>query len=193
MHLRTHVPSLVSGVVGAVVGVTLLGGVSYAATGGSFILGRSNSASTTTTLTNSAGTALSLVGKAGLPVFKVSNAVKITNLNADRLDNLDSTAFARVAARVAYIDDTLAPTPVKYDPAATADDAAMSIATCPANTFVVGGGGYQDGTPTTVLVSGPAGYNGWAFITSDPNSKPVAEAICYSPSGSAITGGTSVK
>jgi len=43
------------------------------------------------------GVPLELYAKAGNPVMKVSNAIKVVNLNADLLDSLDSTAFARSA------------------------------------------------------------------------------------------------
>jgi len=61
-------------------------GVTYAATGGTFLLGKSNSASTVTKLTNSKGTALSLVSKSGTPPLAVSNSAKVPRLNADLLD-----------------------------------------------------------------------------------------------------------
>ena len=42
-----------------------------------------------------AGTALSLVGGAGAPAFKVNSATKIGNLNADLLDGFDSAALQK--------------------------------------------------------------------------------------------------
>jgi hypothetical protein len=44
---------------------------------------------------NTNGPALRLEPKAGQPALSVSNGVKITNLNADRLDGVDSTSFLR--------------------------------------------------------------------------------------------------
>src|SRR6185503_20229213 len=90
--------------------VLALGGAGYSATGGNFILGQTNTASTQTALTaalngralqitnNSAAanaTALGLSVAAGPPQITVNSSVKVANLNADRLDGLDSTAFAR--------------------------------------------------------------------------------------------------
>jgi hypothetical protein len=89
-----------------------LGGTTYAATGGNFILGQSNSASSTTSLTrtgantakglqvnnNSSGagaTALGLSVASGHAPFTVNSGAKVTNLNADKLDSFNSTAFAR--------------------------------------------------------------------------------------------------
>jgi len=88
-----------------------LGGASYAATGGNFVLGQSNTATTASTLTanvsgkaltlkntsTAAGaTALNLNVAAGRPPFMTSSAVKVANLNADNLDGQDSTAFLGV-------------------------------------------------------------------------------------------------
>jgi hypothetical protein len=87
-----------------------MGGVGIAATGGNFILGVPNSATTRTTLTapvdnkalqitnTSAGadaTALGLNVAAGKPPLTVNSSTKVARLNADLFDNLDSTAFLR--------------------------------------------------------------------------------------------------
>jgi hypothetical protein len=85
-----------------------LGGTTYAATGGNFVLGQSNSADATTKLsstsaigpalavTNSGGRpAASFTANAGVAPFAVSNSAKVAGLNADSLDGLDSTAFLR--------------------------------------------------------------------------------------------------
>jgi hypothetical protein len=77
-------------------GLLLLAGStlgSYAANGGSLVLGHKNTATKTTTLKNSKGTALSLKSKAGTAPFKISNSTKIANLNADLVDGLDSSAL----------------------------------------------------------------------------------------------------
>jgi hypothetical protein len=90
----------------------VLGSMSYAATGGNFILGQSNSASSTTSLTRTGAntgkglqvtntstgggaTALGLNVASGHAPFTVNSGAKVTNLNADRVDGLDSTAFQR--------------------------------------------------------------------------------------------------
>jgi len=89
-----------------------LGGAGYSATGGNFILGRTNAASTVTALTaplngrafqinnTSAGanaTALGLVVAAGKPPMYVSSAALVARLNADLLDNRHANGFLRVA------------------------------------------------------------------------------------------------
>lgn len=82
-----------------------LGGTTYAATGGNFILGRSNSASSTTSLSSSGsgpalkatntsiGTAGNFNVTAGHPPLTVNSGTKVANLNADKLDGKDSSAF----------------------------------------------------------------------------------------------------
>jgi hypothetical protein len=85
-----------------------LGGTTYAATGGNFILGNANTAGNTSALssgvttgptlsaTNTGGkSAARFTANAGIAPFSVSNSTKIGSLNADLLDSLDSTAFLR--------------------------------------------------------------------------------------------------
>ena len=79
-----------------VLGVLVAGGTgtAYAANGGTFRLGQSNSATATTKLTNTKGTALKVVSKAGTPPISVgSNSTKVPYLNADKLDGKDSSQF----------------------------------------------------------------------------------------------------
>jgi hypothetical protein len=70
-------------------------GTAVAATGGTFILGKANSARTTTTLTNSKGIALTLKSPSGSPALAVNTTKKVARLNSDLLDNLDSTKLQR--------------------------------------------------------------------------------------------------
>ncbi|HVF06894.1 MAG TPA: hypothetical protein VNA20_18800 [Frankiaceae bacterium] len=79
------------------VAIVLVGGTgaATAASGGSFIIGRSNSATTVTGLTNTNGTALSLAAKSGTPPLAVNNSTKVTRLNADYVDGVDSAALQR--------------------------------------------------------------------------------------------------
>jgi hypothetical protein len=81
-----------------------LGGTAYAATGGNFILGKSNTASSKSTLsapiadkaltvtnnsTKAGATALGLNVAKGHPPFRVNSGAKVANLNADKLDGVD--------------------------------------------------------------------------------------------------------
>jgi hypothetical protein len=85
-----------------------LGGTTYAATGGNFILGRANSASSTSSLTtpvagkglqvtntstHAGASALGLNVASGHAPFTVNSGAKVANLNADKLDGVDSTGF----------------------------------------------------------------------------------------------------
>jgi hypothetical protein len=87
-----------------------LGGVSYAATGGNFVLGQANTASSPTSLsapvagktlqltntsTGTGATALGLTVASGKAPFSVNSTGKVTNLNADKLDGLDSTGLVQ--------------------------------------------------------------------------------------------------
>ncbi len=83
-----------------------LTGVGYAATGGSLILGRHNTASRGTALSSKAGPSLTLTNTGGKPAasfhvlsgkppFAVNSNTKVRGLNADLLDGIDSSAFQR--------------------------------------------------------------------------------------------------
>src|SRR6266404_5121368 len=102
---RCPSPSLIVSIIALVVA---LGGAGYSATGGNFILGVTNAATNVTTLstnineralrlsnlsTAGSATALGLNVAAGHAPFIVNSATKVTNLNADKLDGLDSTQF----------------------------------------------------------------------------------------------------
>jgi hypothetical protein len=98
-----------------------LGGTTYAATGGNFILGKANTASTQTSLTASpsfagkalqltntntgaGATALGLNVASGHAPFTVNSGTKVANLNADKLDGIDSTGFLGANAKAADAD-----------------------------------------------------------------------------------------
>jgi len=70
-----------------------MSGTAYAATGGDFILGKANTATSVTSLTNKKGTALSLSSSSTTPPLKVSNSVQVPSLNASELDGDTSSAF----------------------------------------------------------------------------------------------------
>jgi hypothetical protein len=85
-----------------------LGGAGMAATGGDLILGKANSATSTTSLsapvagkalqvsntsTNAGATPLGLTAAPGHAPFTVNTSTKVANLNADTLDGKDSAYF----------------------------------------------------------------------------------------------------
>jgi len=73
--------------------VIALSGTSYAATGGTFLLGRANKASALSSLSNSKGTALRLSSKQGTPPLTVSNSVLVPSLNASELGGIPAAGF----------------------------------------------------------------------------------------------------
>src|SRR5687767_12865073 len=93
--VRSRIAWFVMGMMFAVIAAT---GGAYAATGGTFILGKANSAGATTSLTNQNGTALALNAKSGSPALRVNTGAKVANLNSDRLDGLGHDAFQRRVA-----------------------------------------------------------------------------------------------
>ena len=100
-----HPPSL-SLVVSMLALFVALGGLGYAATGGSLILGRQNSTVGTTRLSSNSkrGPSLAVKNTGGQPAasfsvrsgvapFSVGSATKVARLNADLLDGLGSSSF----------------------------------------------------------------------------------------------------
>jgi hypothetical protein len=83
-------------VIGAVTVLVLAANtVAYAATGGTFFLGQTNKASKQTTLERTtSGAALGLVTKSSANApLSTNGSGKVVNLNADRVDGLDSSAL----------------------------------------------------------------------------------------------------
>ena len=77
--------------------------VSFAATGQSVILGRVNKADDVTKVVRTTpGPALQLRTRPGTPPLKVNRTAKVAKLNADRLDGLDSSDFAKNSVVTAF-------------------------------------------------------------------------------------------
>ncbi len=171
---------------GAITALVLGSGTAYAATGGKFIIGKANSETSTTTLSNSRGTALALNSKAGTPPLKVNRTTKVPNLNADRLDGKDSTAFALSSATLGTVTGVGSPT--DFDDDGT-DDAIVATAQCPAGSQLTGGGA-EDGTSDGYVAgSEPLDNRTWAVVvfSSDLSAgnaaKVTAFARCWDPQG----------
>src|SRR3954454_2853100 len=140
--MRFHSPALFS--LGVASAMLAAGGTAYATNGASLLLGRSNAATATTAITNSAGTPLALSASGGAPPLRVNSATKVGNLNADHLDGLDATAFASMAGRTGIVFGS------------TGDrDGFVNTARCPNGTIATGGGGYATGTRDYLYYSGP--------------------------------------
>jgi hypothetical protein len=118
-------------VVGYIALFVALGGTAIAADGGNFLLGRSNSASSMTSLTRTGAnagkglqvtntstgagaTALGLNVASGHTPFTVNSATKVANLNADKLDGVDSTGFLPSSSvkRLVYTAPDANPAPI---------------------------------------------------------------------------------
>jgi hypothetical protein len=73
--------------------VIAMSGSAYAATGGTFILGKANKATSLTSLSNSKGTALALSSAGGKPPLTVNSSVQVPKLNASELGGVPATEF----------------------------------------------------------------------------------------------------
>ena len=73
---------------------------------GFFHLGHKNVSKAVSTLVKQGpGPALNLVVEAGQPPLKVNSSGKVANLNSDRLDNLDSSAFLQTGQKATDSDN----------------------------------------------------------------------------------------
>lgn len=158
---------------GAAVMLLLGTGSAVAATGGKFITGRTNTATTTTTIKDTKGTPLSLVGKSGRPPLTVNSNTKVARLNADLLDGRDSSTFMKSsdaskfalanAGTEEYTNVTaLEPDDLNQD---GTDDSQDAVAFCPAHTIATGVSIYNPG--------------GWPVIDTeigDSNNDGIADA-----------------
>ncbi len=119
----------------AAAGIVVAGsGVGYATNGNPFLLGRSNTETSKATLTNTAGTPLSLKAPAGSAPLQVSNGVKVARLNADTVDGVDSGQLQRKGSVVRRGETTFTPSegPINR----------QSRAFCATGEHAVAGGGH---------------------------------------------------
>lgn len=178
--------------IGVVVTLVIGSGTAYAATGGTFLLGKSNSASSTTTLANSRGTALSLSSKAGTAPLKVNRATKVTNLNSDQLDGLDSSRFALTTGQSNTLRSEGAAV-IDADQDGTPDTVA-AFAYCPAGTLMTGGGGEDYSSDGVLFVNAPFDRTSWwvvsttADLSATNQQNVIAFVQCYNPRGG-VAGG----
>jgi hypothetical protein len=179
-----HISRKTSFAAGALMALVLGSGTAYAATGGTFILGKSNTAGATTVLSNANGTALTLNSKNGTPSLKVNRTTKVPNLNADLVDGLDSSSFALATGKTGYV--TAAGTWEDLDGDGISD-IITAIAQCPAGSMLTGGGRSDFTTTGVVVDSRPIGAGGWVVAaladTTDVASDIEAYAVCYNPKG----------
>lgn len=171
---------------GAIFALVVGSGTAVAATGGKFILGKSNTAGTTTSLTNKSGTALSLKSGRG-PALKVNNGRKVVNLNADKLDG---ASLADIGWTGAYdVDGEL----VDVDENGI-NESIIAIAQCPGTTELTGGGGANFTNAGLTVLDAPFDEESWAVIvyvgenSGEVASDVTASAVCFSPDGGGLAG-----
>jgi hypothetical protein len=152
-----------------------LGGTAYAANGGSFLLGRSNAASASTSLSDSGSSpVLKLLAKSGQPPIATNSNKKVGNLNADLLDGLSAEKFAQTKGRTGIIVGDVGDSDGFEETA---------------RTIMTGGGGFAYGDAEHLVYSGPDIDSDTLLVI--PNSwlafgdvSTVAFATCYNPAGS---------
>lgn len=171
--------------VGALTAVIVAGaGTAVAATGGAFILGKSNTARATTTLSNPTGTPLSLKAKSGSAPMRVNSSKVVTNLNADKLDGKQASSFALTTGdtgTLGYFAEW-----VDLDENGT-QETLLAYAECPTGT-VMTGGGMENWTGYPTMVSEPGQDDTWYVLTDGElgvtNPQDVsAWVVCYNPKG----------
>jgi hypothetical protein len=175
MRKRTLVIMAVATVAG---GVFLIGPAQAAVQ--NFIVGTLNETNKVTTLKNTAGIPLSLSSPEGVPSLKVNHSDLVALLNADKLDGLHATSFARSTMKTGVIVSGSA----HLD---TATNFYVATATCPEGTLRTGGGSQI--ASSTVYASVPEGDRSWTVVGLYDAR---AYAICLSPSGESIPGATSM-
>jgi hypothetical protein len=196
LHIRRPSPAMLVALLALFVA---LGGTAVAATGGNFVLGQANTATTTSALsaslagkalqvtntnTGTGATALGLNVATGHVPFTVNSGTKVINLNADKVDGVDSTAFYRAGSKVA--DSSLFD---GHDYASTIADARPQVLLAYgfrgihqnfAPTFHVPSGGRQllltfNASAYSANVTGSAGL---CITLNEPGGLFVSNAVC---------------
>lgn len=178
--------------VGALCMLVLGSGSAVAATGGKFILGRSNSATTISTITNAKGTALKLKAPAGKAPLAVSNSTKVALLNADKVDGLSAENIAR-ATKPTGIRSAVS-TAIESNPGVSGYDLLIAFADCPTGSTATGGG-FTDQSSRGVVVDSSPGDDGtyWQVVVAidpqdgEPSDAVTTWAVCYNPRGAVPT------
>ena len=147
------------------------------------LVGKKNTVTKVTTLTNPKGTPLQLNSGRSQPPLKVNSTRKVPKLNADYLDGLSEGSFARSNGRTGIIVTRGGDENVSNHAYAVAE------ATCPAGTVLTGGGGFASYDDDHIWYSGPGMRpNTWEVDSdgdgaADTGKELVAYAVCYNPRG----------
>lgn len=156
-----------------------MSGVAYAATGGTFVLGKANSAKTVTSLTNKKGTALSLSSAAADPPLAVSNSVQVPNLNASELDGESSSAFLPANGMAVNSNELDGLTSSAFLPVNGTAANSNELGGTPASGYMHGGGSTTGGRLTLTGTSS-------AYLLTSPG----ANLAAYCDVGGSHTGST---
>ncbi len=174
MHLHRPAPATVISLIALVFAMS---GTAVAATGGNFLLGKSNKATAVTSLTNTKGTALSLSSTATTPPLTVSNSVQVPNLNASELDGQTSSAFLGVTGTAANSSELGGQPASDYLGVTGTAANASELGGTPASGYMQGGG---DTTGTRLTLTGSS--------NSNLSLSPGANLIAFCDPGGAHTG-----
>jgi hypothetical protein len=149
--------------------------VATAANGGSLILGHANSATSTTTLKDTKGTPLSLIGKSSKPPLKVNSSKQVAHLNASLLGGKSATALATKGsgAQTPWINVAKI-----FHAISTSDDAATFVA----STGNLKPGTYYVAAAVNAYNRGTASDITSCFVGPDDD---VADALQYTSESSA--------
>jgi len=158
--------------------------VTYAATGQSLLLGRSNSANRTTSVTNTgSGPALSLVTRSSATAPFATNAKgKVVNLNADRVDGLTAT-------QILTASQTTTATVFTDSAAKRTGNVSYQLGALPAGSYLVTLDAAVNLTTAGDLGNTPATVNFlrcWLHHTGSGSSIPMAEGTDYSLNGTPL-------
>jgi hypothetical protein len=143
---------------GSLVAVVIaMSGTAYAATGGSFILGRANHETSTASLADSKGTPLALSAPAHRAPLAVNRNTMVKNLNAQYLGGLTATGLAETGGEGFTAPNTRAPI--------------SSTATIVASTGPLHSGTYYvSATAKLFVVTGDGEGGCWIATSSAPDT-----------------------
>ena len=172
-----------------------MGGTAVAATGGNFILGKANTATSTSTLTNTKGTALSLSSASTAPPLKVSSSIQVPNLNASELDGQTSAAFLPATGTAANSSELGGQPASAFLPANGTAANSSALGGTPASGYMQGGGhttGRQFSMISLTLATLLSGPGADLLATCDPNGTGSGTAFIIQGNSGAVAGTTAV-
>jgi hypothetical protein len=129
-----------------------MSGTAVAATGGDFILGKANTATSVTSLTSTKGTALSLSSTSTTPPMTVSNSVQVPKLNASELGGHLASAFLSVNGTAANASELGGEPPTAFLPEGGTAANSSKLGGQPASDYMTGTG--QIASDTATVASG---------------------------------------